>query len=78
MQRFPDKEAQAPGAGQCHISVCFTPGRHLMSRMSQFRIRDKGSRGAQVQIQFSKIELMRRIPSVRFNQLKEISSSDTE
>ena len=54
-------------------------GRHLMcmSCMSQFRIRDDGIHGAQVQVHRSKMKLMKRIPSVRFDQLKIFFISDT-
>jgi hypothetical protein len=71
MQTFPDKE---PGAGQYHISVCIVLVVTSVSCMSQFRIRDEGSHGAKVQIHCSKMESMKRIPSVRFDQLNKFLS----
>jgi hypothetical protein len=64
MQSSPDEEAQAPRAGQCHISDCFTL--NLMFYISQFGNRDQGSYVAKVQI-FGTNTLMEagmeRIPS---------------
>lgn len=67
MQRSPDVEAQAPEAGQCHISDCFILDATLCSAyyISQFGILNDETR-VQIPGTVAKIESMKRISSVRF------------
>jgi hypothetical protein len=74
------EDSQTKSRGQVGAISLFawsSPHVHVLLYMSQFKIRDEGNHGVQVQIHRSKMELMKRIPSVRFDQLEIFFISDT-